>query len=129
MPDKPIGTYIEDDRQQRASMVLRDVEYVVEAHFEMTGTDDDNTAKHIEMFRRRAQKGQYFHQPYFGCREFPVKFEWCESVPTSKYAGEEKRDLGYMLHDIDFQDGMTPRFFRAVMERGVINCGPEVLVS
>lgn len=122
---KPIYRFIEEDRQQRASLVLRDVDYVIEAHFELTGTDDRDPGKHLAMFERRAKKGQCFHRPYFGCREFPVDFEWCEEVPKSPLSGEQ--DLGFMLHDIDFTDNMTPHFFRAVMNEGVIDCRKEVV--
>lgn len=122
---KPVFRYIEDDRQQRASLVLRDVEYVIEAHFEFTNADDSNEGKHLDMFRRRAEKGQCFHRPYFGCREFPVNFEWCEETPESPF--KDERDLGFMLHDIDFENDMTPRFFRAVMKNGVIDCRQEVV--
>ena len=123
--DRPVCRYIENDRQQRASMVLRDVEYVIEAHFELTGKDDADPGKHLAIFERRVKKGQCFHRPYFGCREFPVDFEWCEEVPEPVFNGEQ--DLGYMLHDIDFEKDMTPRFFRAVMKDGVIDCRREVV--
>ncbi len=123
--NRPICRYIEDDRQQRASMVLRDVEYVIEAHFEFTSEDDTNTGKHIDIFKRRVIKGQCFHRPYFGCREFPVNFEWCDVIPESPLSG--KNDLGFMLHDIDFANGMTPCFFRAVIQDGIINCQKEVV--
>jgi len=115
---------INEQRQQRASMILRDVEYIINAHFEMTdkaGASDD-ADKHYAIFSERAKNGKCFHRPYFGCREFPVQFELIESeelLPNSPYAGEV-RDLGWMLHDIDFVDNMTPRFFRAEMENGVI---------
>lgn len=112
-------------RQQRASMVLRNVEYVIEAHFEFTSKEDNNEGKHMDMFKRRAVKGQCFHRPYFGCREFPVNFEWCDFAPESSLAG--KRDLGFMLHDIDFENEMIPRFFRAVMQDGIIDCRQEVV--
>lgn len=122
---KPVCRYIEDDRQQRASMVLRDVDYLIEAHFELTGSDDAEPGKHLAIFERRAKKGQCFHRPYFGCREFPVNFEWCDEIPATPFSGEQ--DLGYMLHDIDFANDMTPRFFRAVMRDGIINCSQEVV--
>ena len=121
---KPVCRYIEDDRQQRASMVLRNVEYVIEAHFDLTGSDDD-PGKHLAIFERRVKKGQCFHRPYFGCREFPVNFEWCDAIPDTPFSGEQ--NLGYMLHDIDFANDMTPRFFRAVMQDGIINCTQEVV--
>ncbi len=111
-----------DNRQQRASTLLRDVEYIIEAHFEMTDKvgPGDNEGKHLDIFRRRAKKGQSFHQPSFGCREFPAAFELLEGeVPISCYVGKTK-DLGYMLLDIDFANEMTPLFFRATMESGII---------
>ncbi len=123
--DKPVCRYIEDDRQQRASMVLRDVEYVIEAHFELAGSEDVDSGKHLAIFERRVKKGQCFHRPYFGCREFPVNFEWCEDIPHPSFSGEQ--DLGFMLHDIDFVNDMTPHFFRAVMQDGVIDCRQEVV--
>ena len=107
-------------RRQRASMVLRNVEYVIGAHFEFTSENDRNEGKHLDMFKRRVKKGQCFHRPYFGCREFPVSFEWCEHVPESPLEGE--CDLGFMLHDIDFEHDMAPRFFRAIMRNGMIDC-------
>lgn len=125
--NRPVCIFVDDPktRQQRASMVLRDVEYVIEAHFELTSKDDNNEGKHMDMFKRRAKKGQCFHRPYFGCREFPVNFEWCDDVLESPLSGE--RDLGFMLHDIDFANDMTPRFFRAIMRNGIINCQKEVI--
>ncbi|MBN1956787.1 MAG: type I-C CRISPR-associated protein Cas5 [Desulfuromonadales bacterium] len=122
---KPVCRFIEEERQQRASLVLRDVDYVIEAHFELTGTDDSDPGKHLAMFERRAKKGQCFHRPYFGCREFPVDFEWCDELPESPFSGQQ--DLGFMLHDIDFTDNMTPHFFRAVMNNGIIDCRKEVI--
>ena len=122
--NKLVCRFIEDDRQQRASMVLNDVEYVIEAHFEITDREDSDPGKHLAIFERRARKGQCFHRPYFGCREFPVNFAWCEEVPESPLSGTQ--DLGYMLYDIDFKNNMTPMFFRAIMEDGVIDCRKEV---
>jgi CRISPR-associated protein Cas5d len=110
------------DRQQRASLVLRDVAYVIAAHFELTDQagPEDTPEKHYNMAVRRARQGQCFHQPYLGCREFPAHFELLEgTVPPSAHQGLD-RDLGWMLHDIDFADAMTPRFFRAVMKDGII---------
>ncbi|NPV91074.1 MAG: type I-C CRISPR-associated protein Cas5 [Firmicutes bacterium] len=115
--------YATEDRQQRASLLLRKVAYVIEAHFEMTGAagPDDTPEKHYNIALRRARKGQCYHQPYFGCREFPASFriiEENEPMPHSRHQGET--DLGWMLLDIDFPGGMTPRFFRATMRDGVI---------
>jgi CRISPR-associated protein Cas5d len=118
---------IEDNRQQRATMLLRDVAYVIEAHFEMTAKaeDGDSADKHYNMFLRRARQGQCFHRPYFGCREFPVSFELLEDeLPQSYYRDLDERDLGWILLDIDFNNDMTPLFFRAVMRRGVIEVPP-----
>lgn len=119
--------FIEDDRQQRAAMVLKDVEYVIEASFEFTGNSEDNVpGKHLAIFERRARDGQCFHRPYFGCREFPVHFEWCENISVSELKGEQ--DLGFMLYDINFSNNIQPEFFRAVMCDGVIDCSvPEVV--
>lgn len=116
-----LGIYVEDERQQRAGLVLRDVEYVIEATFDVLSRDEP-PIKHFEIFQRRAEKGQCFHRPYLGCREFDAQFAW-ESADrlAGFYSDVEERDLGYMLHDLDFARGMTPRFFRAVMRRGVID--------
>jgi len=114
----PIETFIEDNRQQRAAMVLKDVDYVIEAHFDIKGNEDTNPVKHREIFERRAKKGQCAFQPYFGCREFSVNFEWVEEPPVSKLKGES--DLGWMLHDIDFENNMEAKFFRATMKNGII---------
>ncbi|MCG7931865.1 MAG: type I-C CRISPR-associated protein Cas5c [Candidatus Thiodiazotropha lotti] len=127
------GLYLRADagkeRQQRAATVLRNVAYVIEAHFEMThkATEEDSEGKHLDIFNRRARKGQCFHHPYLGTREFPAQFALLEGEqwPTASLAGPERdKDLGWMLHDIDFNDDNTPRFFRAVMEDGVIRVPP-----
>jgi CRISPR-associated protein Cas5d len=121
-----IDLFIEDDRQQRAALVLRNVAYVIEAHFELTGKgEEQDPGKHLGMFERRARNGQCFHRPYLGCREFPADFAWADKIPPSVHKG--KRDLGYTLHHIDFSDNMQPHFFRAVMIDGVVDCaGQEV---
>ena len=120
------------NRQQRASTILRDVEYIIEAHFELTDKagPDDNEGKHLDIFRRRARNGQFFHQPCLGCREFPAYFEPVEGeIPPSCYIGQNK-ELGYMLLDIDFANDMNPLFFRATMQDGIIKppspLSPEV---
>ena len=124
--DKPVCIFVDDPktRQQRASMVLRNVEYIIEAHFQLAKINDD-PGKHLAIFERRVKNGQCFHRPYFGCREFPVNFEWCEELPDTPFSGQQ--DFGYMLHDIDFDNEMTPRFFRAVMQDGIIDCRQEVV--
>lgn len=118
----PLGVYVEEDRQQRAAMILRDVAYVIVAHFDLLDPAETQQ-KHFEMFKRRATKGQYFHHPYFGCREFPADFEWIDGeIPESPLDGQ--KDLGFMLHDLDYADNMSPRFFRAVMNNGIIEVPP-----
>jgi CRISPR-associated protein Cas5d len=115
------------NRQQRASMVLKNVSYIFEAFFEMTGVksekkEDQNPQKHLEIFTRRAKKGQCFHQAYFGCREFPVNFEWADSNDiTTPFQGE--RDLGWMLYDMDFKNKKDPKplFYRPKMINGIID--------
>lgn len=110
---------------QRAAMVLRHVHYVIEAHFEMTenASPADNAGKFCEMFRRRAQNGQCYHQPCFGTREFPAAFRLWEGgdIPTA-YPDSEK-DLGFMLYDMDYSDpeDIKPMFFRAVLKNGVLD--------
>jgi len=119
----PAQLFIENDRQQRAALILRDVAYGIEAHFEII-SGEENPAKHLETFKRRARKGQCFHQPCLGCREFPAHFALPENdFPPSEIEGE--RDLGWMLHDLDYSQDMTPRFFRAVMQDGIIEVPPS----
>jgi len=122
-------SYIEDDRQQRASTVLRDVGYVIGAHFELTDKAgaDDSEGKHLDIFNRRARRGQCFQAPCLGTREFPASFALIEGeadAPCSDAVFEGERDLGWMLHDIDFANGMTPRFFRVSMVDGRIEVPP-----
>ncbi|MGV1107745.1 type I-C CRISPR-associated protein Cas5c [Xanthomonas translucens] len=116
-------SYVEEDRQQRAATILREVGYVIAAHFELTDKAgaDDNVGKHLDIFNRRARRGQCFQTPCLGTREFPASFALIEddaAVPATDPALAGERDLGWMLHDIDFTDGMTPRFFRARMVDG-----------
>lgn len=111
------------DIVQRSSVVLQDVRYVIDAHFEMTdkAAESDNPGKFQDIMKRRLRKGQCFAQPYAGCREFTLNFrEWeGEKIP----AIDETRDLGYMLWDLDYSDAsdIQPLFFRARMEKGVID--------
>ena len=111
---------------QRASLLLRNVEYVIEAHFEMTdaATASDNPGKFKDITMPRLRKGECFHTPYFGCREFPVRFCLCEEGEISTaYEDEEERDLGFMLYDLDYSDpkNIQPMFFRAIMKKGIID--------
>jgi CRISPR-associated protein Cas5d len=119
-----LGIYIEDQRQQRAGLFLRDVAYVIHADFEMTekAGEEDSVTKFTEMFIRRASAGQCFHRPYFGCREFPVDFEFvpkdAENFPTIG----KTQDLGWMLYDLDYSGKEPmPQFFHAQMIDGSIN--------
>ena len=115
---------IEDYRQQRASLLLHGVAYVIEPHFVMTDRagPEDNEGKHLDIFNRRVATGQCFHQPCLGCREFPAFFEPVgEALPVSALANDAPRDLGIMLYDIDFNNGMRPVFYRPRLENGVID--------
>lgn len=108
---------------QRASLLLQDVHYVIEAHFDMTdkAAPSDNPGKFQDIVKRRMERGQCYHTPYFGCREFPAYFQqWTGgSIPTI----DESRDLGLMLYDFDYSDpqNITPTYFRAQLEHGVLN--------
>ncbi|NKF21489.1 type I-C CRISPR-associated protein Cas5c [Solimonas marina] len=120
-----LASCVDDDRQQRAATVLRDVAYVIDAHFELTARagPDDNVGKHLDIFNRRARKGQHFHAPCMGVREFPAHFQLLEAdapMPEADAALAGERDLGWMLHDIDFAADAASRFFRARMIDGVI---------
>lgn len=115
---------IEDDRQQRASLFLRDVRYRLYAHFELLDQNSDNTpVKFSEMFERRSAKGQCFNQPYLGTREFSANFRLLEPGRKNDNPIEETRELGWMLYDMDFTDTQNPmpRFFQARIENGVVN--------
>lgn len=139
--DGPLCLVIEEDRQQRAATILRDVAYVIEARFELIN-DSEPVAKHYNMFKRRAEQGQYFHHPYLGTREFPCDFAWVDGAlpePDKSLRGE--RDFGYMLHDIVYTPATgkefdvidshvgrnlcaSPHFFRARMVDGLIKIPP-----
>ncbi|WP_289219793.1 type I-C CRISPR-associated protein Cas5c [Ileibacterium valens] len=117
--------YSNTEINQRNSSLLKNVEYIVEAHFEMTdkANPGDNEGKFIEMFKRRARKGQCFRQPYFGCKEFPCYFELLEKSERvdSYYSDVDEIDLGIMLKRIDYSnDEITPVFYHPIMRNGVI---------
>ena len=124
--DKPLYLSAKEDIVQRASVLLCDVEYVIEAHFEMTDQANatDNPGKFKDIVMRRLRRGECFHMPYFGCREFPAHFCLCEeeTVQTA-YEDTEEKDLGLMLYDMDFSDkeNIQPIFFRAVLKKGVLD--------
>ncbi len=134
-----LGLVVEDERQQRASLILRDVGYLIEAHFDVL-SGDDSPEKHYAMFCRRARQGQCFHHPYLGCREFVADFALIEDgeppPPCELPQADRNRDLGFMLFDLDYTpdkkgailDGHTgkrlnpqARFFRAQLENGIID--------
>src|SRR3954449_10116957 len=117
-----LALIIEDNRQQRASTVLTDVAYVIRARFALTpkAGSDDNEGKHLDTFNRRARKGQCFHQPCLGTREFPAQFELIEPDAALPQAIDETRDLGFMLYDIDHAGDRNSLFFRAALDRGVM---------
>jgi CRISPR-associated protein Cas5d len=121
--------FADDDRQQRNALVLRDVEYLVEAVIELTekAGPEENVIKFVEMFKRRVEKGQHYHQPYLGCREFPASVELAQGdeVPDQELLGHED-DLGWMLHDIEYEAGKPkqPRFFHAVLRDGSVVVPP-----
>lgn len=126
--DKPLYISTKDDIVQRASLILKDVSYVIEAHFEMTekANNTDNPGKFKDIMMRRLKRGECHHMPYFGCREFPANFCLCEEKNIHTfYDNIPEKDLGFMLYDMDYSDcercNISPIFFRAVMKRGVID--------
>lgn len=116
--------FIEDDRQQRAGLFLRDVAYRLHADLEFRREADPqgNAVKYEEMFERRAAKGQCVNQPYLGCREFAAAFRLVTETEPKPPPIAETRDLGFMLYDLDFGNPADPqpRFFRARMDTGVV---------
>ncbi len=141
-----LGIAVEDHRQQRASMILKDVRYGIECHIEVLKPElkdgkpiENPEAKHLRQFKERVKKGEYFHHPYLGTREFPADFELVEEFPECDESLRGEIDLGYMLHDIVFVSdprgkviesnqgcrlSAEPRFFHAKMRDGVINVPP-----
>lgn len=113
---------VDEDRQQRAATVLAQVEYSIEAHFDLTAHAgvEDNDGKHLDTFNRRARRGQCFHQPCLGTREFPAHFRLIEPDEPIPRAIDETRDLGFMLYDIDHAGDRSSLFFRARLENGVM---------
>lgn len=143
-----LGLYVEDERQQRAGLFLRDVTYRIHAYFELRdlsfhkshfphlskapvnrGEDDllampdNNAAKFMSMFERRASRGQCVNQPYLGCREFACSFRLVEDAKAEPKPIGETKDLGWMLYDLDYSNPADPkpRFFQARMDNGIVN--------
>lgn len=127
----------DEDRQQRASTVLVKPAYVIEAHFTMTPRADasDSEGKHLDIFNRRAARGQCFHQPCLGTREFAASFAPIEpgaplpprnpGAETPELGFGTPRDLGYMLWDIDHAAPARPSLlFRATLRDGVMEVPP-----
>lgn len=123
--DKPLYISSKEDIVQRAAILLRDVDYVIEAHFEMTeqANSSDNPGKFKDIVMRRLRRGECYHMPYFGCREFPANFELYEDEEVDTAYQDKKKDLGYMLYDFDYTDpeDIQPMFFRAVLSDGVLD--------
>ncbi|HHU83520.1 MAG TPA: type I-C CRISPR-associated protein Cas5 [Firmicutes bacterium] len=144
----PMGIFIEDERQQRAGLFLKDVRYRIHGYFDFIPPEkrkentaaspefwadqqeameivrmDETEAKYAAMFERRAKKGQCFHRPYLGCREFACYFRLVTPGEDLVQPIDETRDLGFMLYDMNFENlnDPTPQFFRAYMEKGVVN--------
>ncbi|MBM6937270.1 type I-C CRISPR-associated protein Cas5 [Pseudoflavonifractor phocaeensis] len=114
-----------EDIQQRAALLLREVRYVIEAHFDVVkekAAPGDNSGKFQDIVKRRIQKGQFYHQPCFGCREFPAQFRLCQELPPCPEELKGERDLGWMLYDMDYTDpeNITPLFFRGILRDGVL---------
>ena len=135
MSSRTNGLFIEDQRQQKAGLFLREVAYTIHAHFIMSAKagPEDNVIKFEEMFIRRAEKGQCFHRPYLGCREFSAHFKPVLPHEQAPEAVGETRDLGWMLFDMvhdnradkdhvhSCMEGCRPSFFKAMMENGKID--------
>lgn len=145
---KSAGIFIEEARQLKAGMILRDVAYRLHAELEFIPPsrrpkvigelpeavrereeerllrDDENPGKYNAIFKRRAEKGQYFNRPYLGCREFScASVRLVEDVSAEPPAIDADQDFGIMLYDMDFTNPQDPQptFFRAAMKHGVID--------
>lgn len=119
--------------QQRASLILKDVRYVIKAHF-LVEPRDISRDKAMSIFEKRLESGACYHEPCFGCREFHANFKRCVDIPKCPDELLGTRDLGFMLYDLDFRDSnnITPMFYRPVMRDGVIevpfSSGEEVIL-
>jgi CRISPR-associated protein Cas5d len=149
---KQLGFFIEEERQQRAGLFLQNVRYRLHARFDFVppelrknnksitpeswaGSDeeqsfskvDENEGKYAAMFERRAKKGQCFHRPYLGCREFACNFLLINDKSELKQPIVETRDLGYMLYDMNFEDLTDPKplFFKVNIVNGIVTVPPR----
>jgi CRISPR-associated protein Cas5d len=123
--------FADDDRAQRNTLALREVDYLIEARFEMTERAGplDNLTKFVEIFERRVVKGQTFHQPYFGCREFDAEVLPAEGAPAAEDVTQE---LGLMLWDVEYAPQRNrPVFFQARLDRGILEvpADPEAMTA
>lgn len=129
--EESCGMYRNEMPTQRASLLLKDVSYGIQAHFYLSEEKDPDMTqeKAYNILLRRLKKGQHFTQPCLGCREFPAKVDWAETLPESSLQGEV--DLGFMLYDLVYEknkegqstDKADPRFYRPKMINGVIEVG------
>lgn len=123
--------YTDKSISQRASHILKDVHYIIESSFEMTekASESDNPGKFQDTLRRRLRRGQCYSQPYLGCREFSAHF--CEYTNSTIKTEDITKDLGYMLYDFDYSDkeSVLPKFFRANIVNGVIDCSNVEVVG
>lgn len=114
-----------DSIQQRAALVLKDVRYVIDAHFEITeeANESDNPGKFQDIIKRRLMRGQCYHTPYFGVREFAANFRMWDRQQPVPTAFKGEKDLGYMLYDLDYhgESGIEPMFFHAVLYDGKLD--------
>ncbi|MBL8289155.1 MAG: type I-C CRISPR-associated protein Cas5 [Rubrivivax sp.] len=120
-----LALYVDEDRQQRAALLLRDTAWRLHADLIVRPdrNDPEPPAKFFAMFERRARRGQCVNQPYLGCREFAARWRLVDDLASEPAPIADTRDLGWMLHDLDFTDPADPqpRFFRAQLTAGVID--------
>ncbi|NVJ16385.1 type I-C CRISPR-associated protein Cas5c [Myxococcus sp. AM010] len=124
----------DEDRAQRNTVALRDVDYVITASFTLVpgkAGPEDNARKFEDMFERRLERGQFFHAPYLGCREFAARVEPAEDGLLPHEAGNGRRPLGLMFYDFVFDvpgEPVRPEFFQAFLEDGVLRVPPRAQV-
>ncbi|MFE3205942.1 type I-C CRISPR-associated protein Cas5c [Embleya sp. NPDC059237] len=115
---------VEEDRDQRNTVALRDVAYRIHAHVDLAPHTTATEAKYRDQFRRRVERGACFSQPFLGCREFAADFGPATTRPPIRHdeAPEDGEELGVMLHSIVYTDtGERYRWFRARLEQGVLH--------